>query len=89
MPHLRVNLPCATHVCSTAQGRTHAPKEADISGLIASSIAMRPAGATNNLLEMLVRVLKVSVCVHDVAPRAHAKFAFCIMVKTLVGGLQR
>ena len=57
--HLRV--PCLAHIASTSQGHAFAPLATTISGMIAASLAQRPAGAASTFRNCIAEVLEASV----------------------------
>lgn len=59
---------CAVHALSTIQGRVYGTQPNMISGLIATSLAMKTAGATRIFRLALQRILKASVKVHQQPP---------------------
>ena len=61
----RLRLPCGAHIGSTSQGRVYASATNDISGVIASSLAMQIGGEIEKLQHALVQLLGDRLRVHE------------------------
>lgn len=59
--HLQLRLPCEAHICHTVCGRTYAPVDSTISGVIAFTLALKPGGALTLFKRELQSVLLASV----------------------------
>ena len=94
---LFLRVPCGAHGISNAQGYAFSAMQSAMTGIIASSLAMRPGGSTQTLRACIALVLRRSVHVHvgvqapppDDCRALHRKAVFDLCLRNDGAGIRR